>query len=146
MKVDLLLADEFHQLASGKIMAMGLYTDKSIILAPPLPSLVPKQPEPGVVSTNGFASLALMLVVSDVEPGPFSVKARVMLPSGQIHPAYAFNQEVEAVASEHGSVNVIMRFAPFVVLEFGMYEVTFELKGGVFSFHFSVLQGKQPSN
>lgn len=120
MKLLLYVADEFKTLEGGKTLAVGLFTDRVVVLN------VPKDvPEPTTELPYGIPLGLLACVVgSPIEE--VHGTAAITPPSGQ--PAMPA-AKISGRAPGAGAMNFLFRFDPFLMTGAGVYTLTVALEG-----------------
>lgn len=117
MEALLYIADDIQLLAGGKILTVGLYADR-VVVVQDVPDPTPAS-EPNI--HTAIASLSLMLSFVGIAPGERTVEPQLLLPDGslglqQIRPA-----KIEFGST--GSANLVFKFTPFLVPQAGLYKV-----------------------
>lgn len=114
MSTSLFLADAFEVLQTGKVMAMGLYTDKVMVLTVPAHAPEPSKEQPYAIA------LALLLCVTDLPAGEYKAEFSIELPSGGVLQNLPFPAARYPVNGAE-AFNLILKFAPFMAPEVGTY-------------------------
>lgn len=119
----ILVADEFRTEQSGKILAIGLYSDGVVVLT------IPKNAPPATKETPyGIERLALLITVGGFEGDDV---VRFGFEGGQV-----FEHPVSLLPGN--SANVILNLKPFRTLTFGMKKVYVEFAGTKRTLQFEV--------
>ncbi len=135
MKHILYVADDIQPLASGKLLTVGLYPDAVIMMHMP-----PDAPTVSLDAPAGMATLCLLLTVTGLPLGDSLYEGTLLLPDGATSTPAAPLQHVSVNGQD--PVNVIHKFAPFLVPQIGTYTLiskfkdvelrsTFEVRRGV---------------
>ena len=121
MKLLLYVADEFKTLEGGKTLAVGLFTDRVVVLNVPRDA-----PSPTAELPYGIP-LGLLACLIDVPKTELAGSATIQPPSG------ATVMRVPSVlvkpATVGGSANVVFRLDPFLMTGEGIYTLALELEG-----------------
>ncbi|MBD2222712.1 hypothetical protein H6G33_37975 [Calothrix sp. FACHB-1219] len=121
--VKMLVADEFRMEQSGKVLAIGLYSDSVVVLT------IPKNaPKPTKETPIGFDGVSLLLTIGGIV-GETSV--RFGLEGGQ-----AIEHRLNLQSGT--SANIIVNIKPFRIASFGVKNVIVELAGSTHKLHFEV--------
>ena len=130
MRMYLHIADHFDTLASGKVLAVGLFPDRVLLIQVPA-----ERQDPSPDAPYG-ANLGLLVTLSEGPGGPVSGDIKVLPPAGL--PAVATLAIPELVASDGRSANIIGMLRPLLVPRAGLYTVQATLGGEVASGEFEV--------
>lgn len=122
MKSFLYLGDSIQAMADGRNMVMGLYTDRVLNL-----QVDPGTPLPTAEAPYAAATLSLLIAIFEVPPGTYVGKLTLLGPDGKPYPTDLPDPTI--VVAPAGAANVILNFAPFIVLSFGTFTVRLELPG-----------------
>jgi len=130
MKTFLYLADDIQALASGKVLAVGLFTDHVIVVNSQEP---PSQEKPGAVP------FSLLIAIAEVPPGHYEMKVVVLDPNGA-----ATNYDIENTSDvpPGGSMVLAVKCNPFIFAEIGKYTVRTTVNGEVFENTFELRYAK----
>lgn len=131
MRLNLLIADHFDTLASGKILAVGLFTDRIVMLQTPagVPAPTPARPH--------GADLALLLTLMDVPAGPLQGEVRVLPPQPGAEPV--MRAPFKGVLTETGvGINVPIQLRPLLVPAVGMFTVEVQVNDQLLREQFEV--------
>lgn len=122
MNLILYVADEFKQLEGGKTLAVGLYTDRVVILNVP-----GSGPNPSPELPYGIP-LGLLACLTEVPSASQSCTVTIEPPTG----AALMRMENVPVKSTvaGGSANLVMGFQPFLMSEAGTYTVALQFENG----------------
>lgn len=120
MKLLLYVADEFKTLEGGKTLAVGLFTDRVVILNVPVDI-----PEPTAEVPYGIP-LGLLACIVDSPLEEVHGTAVIAPPAGQPVVARA---EIDGRSLGAGAMNFLFRFDPFPMTGAGIYTVTVALDG-----------------
>jgi len=132
IKSTLFVADKIELLDTGKVIALGLYTDGRVLLQPPgngLDTFTAKEP-------GALPSLSVLLCVTGLEAGTYPAQVGLITPSGANYEPHGGRRANVKVAGA-GACNLVLNFAPFLIVETGDYKVRAELMGETLegSFH-----------
>ena len=116
MKLQLLVADTIETLASGKMVLLGVYTDRVIVL-----ELPPDLPDPPVSDHPVGLDLAFLVTITEIEPGSHTAQLKFLDPDGR--PVHEPRPGVQVVAPELGGLNILMRRVPMPVRRLGVHKV-----------------------
>lgn len=115
MHCELFIADHFDTLASGKVLAVGLFTDRVVVLRP-------GQGAPEATAETPYAhELSLLLMLKDLPPGKHVSRMTVSPPGANKPPVELRLPELELPAGQ--SANLIVKLAPLLVPRAGDFEV-----------------------
>lgn len=123
MRTSLIVTDSAQVLADGKILAVGMYTDRVLQMASE-GNLQPTADMP-----FGMASLTLVLTIMDLVPGQHEVQLSLKDPNGKEYAAKLPARLL--VIRPGGSANIVMQFVPFIVPSFGRFELEASVAGQV---------------
>lgn len=120
----LYVADNFQILQDGKVLAVGMFADRVVVLNVP-----EEAPEPSREMPFGI-QLGFLMCLRDLPSVKVSGNVSIEPPDGKplISP-FAFS----ASGSIGGSVNIIVSLNPFLISCAGNYRVLFETEMGVIS-------------
>lgn len=132
MHATLYVADDIQSLADGKTLMVGVYTDRVLVMNVP-PDAIEAVSQGTFI---GLATLALMVTISDIEPGEHIAVPRIALPDGRPSP----NQIDSAPFSVPvgGAANLLFKLQPFFISGAGRYTLTVEVGGSPVSADFEV--------
>jgi hypothetical protein len=120
MKMLLYVADDVKTMEGGKTMAIGLFTDRVVILNIPASAPAPTQEVPFGVP------LTLLACVMDLPATELTGTAKITPPSGiPLMPEQSFQAKGEI----GGSTNIQMRFEPFLLSSEGVYTLNLRFDG-----------------
>jgi hypothetical protein len=115
MQLFLTVADDIRQLADGKMAAMGLYGDRTIVITT-ASDAVAKMPEVPL-----GLRLALLISIRDLECGHHSIEYSLKAPDGSVQPlGDTFKHEV---TEDTVGVNLLITAEQFRVPAAGIYVV-----------------------
>ena len=120
MKLLLYVADEFKTLEGGKTLAVGLFTDRVVILN------VPRNVPPPTSELPYGIPLGLLACVMDLPKAELSGSGSITTPTG---PSAMSMQGISAKGVVGGTTNLQMRFDPFLVTAAGTYTLTLSFDG-----------------
>jgi len=122
MRVEFFIADDIQSLEGGKIMTLGLYPDRVLLISIPpeapkdTPLLLPK--------------LSILASIIDGAPGSYEVTPELTPPAGGLSPT---NVPTKTITIETGrSISAIFNFMPFVVSKLGTYIFKVSIGGKFF--------------
>lgn len=124
MKFDLFVADHFDTLASGKTVAVGLYTDRTIVLNVPINV-------PDVSEAPYAVTVSALACISGLVPGPCNVELWIEDKDGNQLGWFAVSS-IPIVAEAGKSTNCVFRFNPFLVSYEGEYQIALRTGESVF--------------
>ena len=120
MKLILYVADEFKTLEGGKTLAVGLFTDRVVVLNVPH-----DVPSPSSEMPYGIL-LSLLACLIDMPKAEVTGSATIIPPSG------VTSMNVGSVSSKAvvgGSANIVFRLDPFLMTGEGLYTLVLEFEG-----------------
>ncbi|MDP2006444.1 MAG: hypothetical protein Q8K45_12265 [Rubrivivax sp.] len=120
MKLILYVADEFKKLEGGKTLAVGLFTDRVVVLN------VPQETPPPSHEMPYGVPLGLLACLMDLPTAELTGSMTVVPPSGQVVvsiPSFKANGLIG------GSTNVSFRLDPFLMTDEGIYTVVLSFEG-----------------
>lgn len=120
MKLNLYVADEFRTLEGGKTLAIGLFTDRVVVLNIPRDAPPPSQDMP-----YGLP-LSLLACLVDLPAAEVKGSMKVLPPTGD---AVMSVPSVAGKGSVGGSTNMIFRFDPFLMTGEGKYTAVLTFEG-----------------
>lgn len=121
MRTSLFVADSAQVLADGKLMAVGMYTDR--VLQVGADDRIDPTPE----VPFGLPTLSLVLTIMDLLPGEYEVQLGLKDATGKDYPATLPVRPFNVQAG--GSANIVLNFAPFVIFTFGRHELVASVAG-----------------
>lgn len=124
MKLTLLLADHFESLASGKILGLGLFPDRVVLVDP-----APPGQRLGI-------DLCVLCCLTELPAHPADVLVELVAPGEDKAQAGLTLPNVAIPAGR--SCNIISKYAPLLVGTGGMYTVRVEMAGQQVSDQFEV--------
>ena len=137
MKALLYVADNFQSLQDGKVLAVGLYSDKVVILNIPIDA-----PEPSSKLPFGI-SLGLLVCLLDLPAEDVSGNISILPPSGHA----LVSPMTFAVPAQAGrSANIVLALNPFLVSEPGLYQVVVDIADVRISESFEIRMSRQQSH
>jgi hypothetical protein len=124
IKSTVFVADKIELLDAGKVIALGLYTDGRVLLQRPdtgLDAFTAEQP-------GALPSLSVLLCVTGLEAGTYPAHVELVTPSGA---GYEQNggRRANVLVAAAGACNLVLNFAPFLIVETGDYTVRATLAG-----------------
>lgn len=128
MHCELFIADYFERLVTGKMLAVGMYPDRTIVLQVPAETSPPSNEQP-------YASdLSILLTLQDVPDGQHDSHV-VIRPPGDGEPSQPLRlPTIKAVSGK--SLNVIVNLKPLVIPSAGRYGVELHVGEEVATCHF----------
>ena len=137
MKGLLYVADNFQTLQDGKVLAVGLYPDKVVVMNIPVDA-----PEPSRELPFGI-NLGLLLCLVDLPSDDVAGKIIILPPSGHaLAPPMSF-----AVQAQAGrSANIVLAANPFPVSEPGVYQVVVDIADLHIAESFEIRMTRQQSH
>lgn len=136
MHMQLLIADHFDTLASGKVLAVGLFTDRVVLLNVPADAADPSPEVPFGID------LGLLITLSDTPPGPMAGEISIH-PPGSLPPVAVLRFTGIGVAAGYAA-NVMTKLQPLLVPCPGIFAVHLKLGDDVWSETFEVRVQRQP--
>ena len=130
MEVALYVADDIQNLASGKLLMVGVYADRRIIMS------VPKGAVMNSENKAGVPMLCVLVSVIGVDAGEHKCRAEMYYPDGS--PLSQPQETTVMVAPPHRALNFIQRFTPFTFWEEGGYAVHITVDGQEFVNKFDI--------
>ena len=137
MKGLLYVADNFQTLQDGKVLAVGLYADKVVVMNIPIDA-----PEPSAELPFGI-SLGLLVCLLELPAADVSGHISILPPSGHaMAPPMSF-----AVPAQAGrSANIVLATNPFLVSEPGVYQVVVDIADLHIAESFEIRMTRQQSH
>ena len=120
MKLLLYVADEFKTLEGGKTLAVGLFTDRVVVLN------VPRNVPPPSAELPYGISLGLVACLLELPAAELNASGSITTPTG---PSAMSLHEIKVKGVVGGSANLQMRFDPFLVSAPGTYTLTLSFAG-----------------
>lgn len=120
MKLILYVADEFKTLEGGKTLAVGLFTDRVVVLK------IPRSVPPPTPEMPYGLPLGLLACVLDLPKAEISGSGSIATPTG---PSAMKMPGFSAKGVAGGATNLQMRFDPFLVTAAGLYTLTLSIDG-----------------
>lgn len=128
--LNLYIADNFEALLNGKIAAMGMFTDRVVLLSVPADLAPPSRKMP--------YGVPLTLLLNLQPPGPDDIQGKLqVLPPGQHTPVMHTDVSAKGVPAGH-SVNIIVHMQPLLVTAPGRYQVKLTIGPDTMTAHFEV--------
>jgi len=121
MQLHLQIADTFDTLASGKILAVGLFADKVVVLQ--VPADVPDPSAEAPYATE----LGLLLTLSHAPATPLQGEVRILPPGGG--PAISVIAFDGMVIAGGNSANILTKLRPLLVPAAGTFTVEVQVAG-----------------
>jgi hypothetical protein len=115
MHVDVFVADHFDTLQSGKTIAIGLYTDRVIIINVPSDAPDPSEKPYGI-------DLSVLVCLTELPAGNHSLEIVIEDETGVVV-GPAKGSQISITVEEGKSSNCIIGFRPFLVPYEGAYYV-----------------------
>jgi hypothetical protein len=123
MRLNLYMAEQVQMLEGGKVMAIGLFTDRVVLVGVP-PNFKPDKSVPMGVPLGFIACLA------DVEADEtVTVYPEILSPGGQINPHLRVNPVSVKLTAGRGH-NVFFRFEPLLMHEPGVHHLRLRFEDG----------------
>lgn len=136
MQLTVFIADSFDTLASGKVLAVGLFPDRVVVMN--LPS---DANEPTVKAPYG-TDLGLLLALTDSREGNIDGEVRILPPHGApVVGSMPFKGLKVAVGA---SVNILVQLKPLLVPHAGIYTVETQIGENILSGTFEVRINRLP--
>ena len=118
------IADDIQTLNDSKVLIVGAYPDRVIILnMPRLDGL-----KPTLATPIGIPKLCAMVTVKGLLPGAVRIVPRLIYPGG-ISSDLQFGSIESVLPENQDSANFLLAFTPFPVVGSGKYAVEFEVQG-----------------
>lgn len=137
MELLLYLADDVQRLESGKLILVGVYTDRVVVLNP-----IGEAPEgPTPEQPYAITKLAFVLTLCGVPAGRHRFAFSVIDPNGEQVPYEGFPTP-ESDVPDGGSPQYIINCAPFVVPVLGVYKFIVTVSGEPVESTFELRLGK----
>ena len=115
MKLQLHIADQFEALVNGKLLALGLFADRVVVM------LIPAEmPDPTPESPHAM-QLGLLLTLSDMSDRPLEGEVRILPPGGG-KPVGGFSFAGLPIQAGD-STNVVTKLAPLIIPQAGVFSV-----------------------
>lgn len=115
MQLHLLIADHFETLASGKVLAVGLFTDRVVVMQVPA-----EEPDPSP-KVPYATDLGLLLTLSDAPATQLEVEVRILPPGGGQAVGIAPFGGLRITGGH--SVNILTKLKPMLVPQAGVFTV-----------------------
>lgn len=136
MQLTVHIADSFDTLASGKVLAVGLFPDRVVVMNVPADA-----PEPTAKVPFG-TDLGLLLALTDAPIGSINGEVRILPPEGApCVGSMPFGGLQIAVGS---SVNILVQLRPLLVPHAGVYTVEVQVGSDVLFGTFEVRINRLP--
>ncbi len=126
-----LLAEDIRMDAGGKPIVLGLYVNDMILV-----DLPDNTPEPSASQPIILPEMAVLASFPDTN-GTFSGTLSIIDPAGKI---VLQTGAGEFQTESTGILNIVSKFRPFAVENFGQFNFTVELDGKIFEFPFSIVR------
>ena len=136
MRLQLLIADHFDMLASGKVAALGLFADGVVVL-----TLPPDTAPPTAEMPYGL-DLGLLLTLSDAELNNAQAQITILPPAGL--PTVATVRADGVTAHPGQAANIMTKLKPLLVPCAGVYQAQVAVAGQVLTASFEVRIAAQP--
>lgn len=137
MQLHLLIADHFDTLANGKMLALGLFTDRVVVMHVPAETPDPTPEIPYALE------LGLLLTLTNAPTTPIHGEVRIVAP-GSGPPVG--NLRFDALSIRSGdSANILTKLKPLLVPHAGTYTVEVHAGDEVLSANFEVRIYRMPS-
>ncbi len=118
MDLHFYVADDFKVMLDGKLVAVGLFPDRVVVLQIGMEAPAPTAESPISVPLVFVACLA------GAKDGEFEVSGRITAPSGKVVLDYPKHR---TMLSSMASATMILKASPLVVPEPGLYQVVFSI-------------------
>lgn len=123
MRLFLSVGDEFELLSTGKLAGFGLYGDRVVVCE------VPDAFTPTAEAPVALDKLTFVATIAGMPTGTHQFAFAIIDPDGLVVPYELPTQQF--ALTEGQSQNFIMRFTPFVVPKFGVYQLEMVANGQV---------------
>lgn len=120
MQVDLFMADMFDTLQSGKLVALGLYTDRTMVLHIPPEAPTPSEENPVAVPVT------LCFCIQGLDDTEHTFKLSFEGPDGSASPMRLGGNFKGRTGS---SGNLVHRFEPFLLNQIGPHQAILDIDG-----------------
>ena len=120
MKLILYVADEFKTLEGGKTLAIGLFTDRVVILNVP-----GNAPDPSHETPYGIP-LGLLACVTELPTTELAASMSILPPTGS---AVMGAKSVSVKGAIGDAVNMLFQFDPFLMTAEGLYTLNLTFEG-----------------
>jgi hypothetical protein len=118
MKLILTLADQFETLANGKTLALGLYSDRIVIM------VVPEELPPPTTESPYALDISVLVTVTDLPSEKMDAAIRIFEPN---EAAPVREMRMPGLSVQAGeSINVIFKLSPLLIRGSGVFKVEFE--------------------
>jgi len=121
MQLTLIAADDIRQLADGKILAVGLYADRTVVLQAPAEAIAQMQEVPLAFR------LSLLLCVNGLSPGSHTFQVSMQEP--EMSTPRALGPVATRPVPEGGSATLILNLDPFLARAAGTFVVHCQVDG-----------------
>jgi hypothetical protein len=136
-QIKFLLADEIRSEVSGKVIVLGLYSDNTLLVVPDKAERAQTTDADAEQARPGIAILSVLTIITG-KPGEFDGWFKLIDPNGNLVSKNLSAHHIVVKPDRH--VNVIARFAPFVVTAYGTWRFEFTLDSETTTFEFRVLE------
>jgi hypothetical protein len=117
MEVTLYVAEDIQTLENQKLLMVGVFADRVILLN------VPKgTPKPSAATPMAMSTLSLSLTVAGLPPESYTVTLSLKSPSGV--EIMQDRSPREFAVTEGSALNLIVKSTPFVMVEDGLYTLS----------------------
>lgn len=130
MRLQLLIADHFDTLANGKVVALGLFTDRVVVMNLPADMAAP------TVEMPFGLDLGLLLTLSDTVLNGADAEVSIHPPGGL--PSVAVIRMAGLSVNPGASANLLTKLQPLIIPCPGVYEVQVKVGGQVMTDSFEV--------
>lgn len=132
MKLNFFVADEIRPELNGKLTALGLFADNTVVLESQNETDTKKAGLPA-----GFDRLAFVVNISDAPGEKHSFKGQIVDPTGKNHgPEMLFG---ETVFGKNSSRTIVIEAKPFVLNGTGTYYLNFYVDDVPHLFSFNII-------
>lgn len=138
MKIDLYVADVIELLASGKLVAMGLFPDRKIVLNVPHDA-----PDPSDEMPYGV-NLTLCITISNLEPGEHEIGIQIEDPNGRRVPVFQATRRRVMVGPGQSATNALVPLSPLPATALGTFSVVCSVDDQEHRSTFDLLQHRLP--
>lgn len=131
------LADDFRIEVGRKVTAIGLYPDQKVLVNMPDDASNPTTTAPAAIE-----SLSILVSVTGLA-GTFRSRLELIAPNGK--PILRAPEHDIEFNRDSESVNLISRFRPLLIPEFGKYQLLIVIDKYQHTFEFELTRGRLPS-
>jgi hypothetical protein len=144
LRVSLLLADDIRVEVGGKLTAVGIYTDHTLIASIERSEFEAASAE-NKRKAIAVGNLSAAFTIGGLSKGRHKVAIFYFDPSMGQPKGIPVRETVAVVDGPHQAFNLIGRFGPFVTAGFGTKTFELEIDGETRTFNFSILSAEHKS-